>query len=305
MNSGAAPAAARGGLRPRARKWRNAALPAAFLLPAVAFVAVVSIYPIFDAVSLSVHATSYAQVGAFIGLRNYVALAFDPGIWRDGRNSLIYTAFSLALVLPYSMGLAILLNRPIPGRGLFRTLIIMPWVTSQTITALVWGWLLNGDYGALTYLLQLLAGHRIAVLASPAGAMATLIGINVWASYPLATLLFLAALQTVPKELYEAASVDGASRWGSFAHVTAPMIRPTALVVIIQLTLLYLNMVTLIYVLTGGGPLNGTETLAVTVLKMSFQNWEIGKGAALGMVLTAINVLFSLVYMRALRGGEP
>ena len=278
-------------------------LPFCFIAPAIVLVAIVSLYPIADAFELSLHATKFTNRLNFIGLANYVALLSDASIWRDALNSLVFTLGSLAIVMPYAMGVAILLNRRMPFRGLLRTLVILPWVVSQTITALLWGWLLSADFGPATYALQLALGERLAVLSSPSGAMAALIGVNVWASYPMATLLFLAALQTIPRELYEAAWVDGATPLAQFRHITLPMVKPTALVIVIQLTLQYFNMVTLIYVLTGGGPLSGTETLALRVLKMSFENWDLGKGAALGMILTVVNLAFSLLYIRALRSS--
>ena len=275
-----------------------------FIAPPVLLVIAVSIYPIITALDLSLHATSFAEKLNFVGLQNYATLLADPTICRDAVNSLVYTIGSLVLVIPYSMGVAILLNQPFRLLGLLRTLVILPWVVSQTITALLWGWLLNTDFGPATYAFQALFGSRISLLSSPDSAMASLILVNVWASYPLATLLFLAALQTIPRELYEAAHVDGASRIAQFRFITIPMMRPTILVVVIQLTLQYFNMVTLIYVLTGGGPLSGTQTLALRVLKMSFEDWDLGSGAALGMILTVVNLLFSLFYVRALRGSQ-
>jgi multiple sugar transport system permease protein len=187
-------------------------------------------------------------------------------------------------------------------RGLLRTLAILPWVFSQTVTALLWSWLLNADFGPVTYAVQEVLGAQTAILASPGGAMAALVGINVWSSYPMAALLFLAALQTIPADLYEAMRMDGAGRVALFRHITLPMIKPTLVVVLIQLTLLYFNMVTLIYVLTGGGPVGSTETLALRVLKMSFENWDLGRGAALGLVLTFVNFALSVFYIRALKG---
>lgn len=276
-------------------------LPAMFIVPAVVTVFLVSIYPVFDALLLSLYQTSYAQKLHFIGLANYVALWNDPTIWKSAANSLVYTGASLALVVPLSLGLALLLNAKVPFQSAARTIIVLPWVVSQTVVALLWAWLLNSDFGPVTYAVQSMTGARPALLASPIGAMVALIMVNVWASYPQATLLLLAAVQTVPRELYEAARMDGATAWRRFRFVTLPLIRPTLLVVLIQLTLLYFNMVTLIYTLTGGGPLGATDTLAVRVLKISFEDWNLGRGAALGLVITAFNFLMSALYVKALR----
>ena len=272
-----------------------------FVAPAVAIVFLVSIYPVFDAAILSVFKTSYARKVEFIGLGNYAALFADPGFWNSARNAVIFTAGSLALTLPLSLTLAILLDQYFAFRGFVRTLVILPWVMSQTVVALLWAWLLNGDFGPLTYAVEAMLGHRPAFLSDPVSAMASLVVVNVWASYPQATLLLLAAVQTIPKEMFEAADVDGASAWAKFRHITFPSIRQTMLVVIIQLTLLYFNMVTLIYTLTGGGPLNGTETLGVRVMKVSFENWNLGYGAALGIVVTFVNLAISLVYVKTLK----
>ena len=275
-----------------------------FIGPAIVLVILVSVYPVFDAIALSLYATKFAEKVRFVGLQNYIELLRDPTIWKAGANSLVYTLGSLFVAIPFSLAVALLLNRPSRMQGALRTVAILPWVISQTITALLWGWLLNADFGPVTYGIDALFGVRTALLASPVWAMVALIGINIWSSYPQATLLMLAALQTIPRELYEAAHIDGAGPTKAFRHITLPLIRPTLLVVIIQLTLLYFNMVTLVYVFTGGGPLSSTETLALRVLKTSFEDWNLGHGAALGLIITLINLAFSLLYIRTLRGPK-
>jgi len=290
--------AATAAIRPRSK---GTSLPAVFIAPAIVAVFLVSIYPIFDAAVLSLFQTRYAEKLRFVGVANYLALWNDASIWASAGKSLVYTGASLALVLPLSLGLAMLLNSAIPLRSTARTIIVLPWVVSQTVVALLWAWLLNADFGPIAYAAQSLTGSRPALLASPIGAMAALIVVNVWASYPQATLLLLAAIQTVPGELHEAAHIDGASAWKRFRFVTLPLIKPTLQVVLIQLTLLYFNMVTLIFTLTGGGPLAATDTLALRVLKISFEDWNLGRGAALGLVITAINFAMSALYVRALR----
>jgi ABC-type sugar transport system permease subunit len=288
-------------LPPRRTRRSRTSLPMVFIAPAIVAVFLISIYPIFDAAVLSLFQTRYAEKIKFVGAANYVALWNDASIWASAGKSVVYTGFSLLLVIPLSLGLAMLLNSRIPLRSTARTVIILPWVVSQTVVALLWAWLLNADFGPIAFATQALTGTRPALLASPLGAMAALIVVNVWASYPQATLLLLAAVQTVPQELHEAAHIDGASAWKRFRYVTLPLIRPTLLVVLIQLTLLYFNMVTLVFTLTGGGPLAATDTLALRVLKISFEDWNLGRGAALGLVITAINFLMSALYVKALR----
>lgn len=274
----------------------------AFVSPALILVLLISIYPVIDAAILSVFRTRYAVKEEFVWFANYSALFNDPSVWKAGVNSLIFTLGSLCLALPLALGIALLLNSEVPFRSSIRTIVILPWIVSQTVVAMLWAWLINADFGPLTFLAENFLGQRFALLASPSQAMGTLIVINVWASYPQAALLLLAALQTIPKDLYESAKIDGASAIGSFWYVTLPLLKPTILVILIQLTLLYFNLVTLIFVFTGGGPLQGTETLALRVLKISFENWNLGQGAALGLLITLINLVCSLLYIRVLRG---
>ena len=280
-------------------------LPVVFLAPAVAIVFLVSIYPVFDALGLSLFRTRYAEKLEFVGLANYVALWNDPATWSAAVHSLVYAAASLALAIPRSLGLALLLDAKLPMRSTVRTFVILPWVMSQTVVALLWAWILNADFGPVVWAIHQTTGSRPAMLASPIGAMVALVVVNVWASYPQATLLLLAAVQTIPKELHESAHVDGANAFQRFRYVTFPQIKPTLAVVLIQLTLLYFNMVTLIFTLTGGGPLASTETLAVRVLKVSFEDWNIGRGAALGLVITVVNFAFSAFYVRVLKPSDP
>jgi multiple sugar transport system permease protein len=272
-----------------------------FLAPACTLVVLISIYPVIDAIVLSTFRTRYAIKEQFVGFANYIELLRDPSLWKAAFNSAVFTGGSLALVLPVAFAIALLLNSEVPFRSFVRAVVILPWVVSQTIVALLWAWLLNADFGPLTYLAEAVIGQRLTMLAAPNQAMASLIVVNVWASYPQAALLLLAALQTIPKDLYESAKIDGASPLKTFRYVTLPLIRPTLLVVLIQLTLLYFNMVTLIYVFTGGGPLQGTETLALRVLKVSFESWNLGQGAALGLLITIVNFVCSLLYVRILR----
>ena len=281
--------------------WGRHAQAYLFMLPAIALAAGVSLYPILYAFYLSLFRTRYLQRVAFIGFGNYAHLLADPAFWHNLAYSLTYVFGSLVVVLPFSLGVAVLLNQPVKCRAVFRALIILPWVVSQTIIALLWGWLLNADFGPGIYILEVLGVGKVSVFGETRFALLTLIGVNVWGSYPMAVILLLAALQTIPSELKEAARVDGASRWQHFVHITLPLVQPTLLVATIMLTLLYFNMVTLILILTGGGPLGATEVLSLRAFKEGFDFWHVGYAATLGIVIFLFNVVFSLLYIRLLR----
>ncbi|CAN7389504.1 sugar ABC transporter permease [Microbacterium sp. LjRoot45] len=272
------------------------------VLPSIVIVAVVSIFPIVYAINLSLHDTTYMEVGELNDFAHFLRIFTTPeGLGQIGR-SFIYVIGSLLIAVPLSLGLANLLNQQVRGRRIFRVLILLPWVVSQTVAALLWKWLVNPDYGPLG--LGDLPFGRVDFLADPALAMILLIVVNVWISYPLATILCLAALQTIPEELREAAEVDGAGPFRRFMQVTLPLMKPTLFVVAIQLTLLYFNMVTLVYTLTGGGPLDGTNLLSLAAFKQSFEFFNLGLGAAYSVVLFAFNILFGAAYIRLLRSDR-
>lgn len=272
-----------------------------FMLPAVLLVALVSIYPIAYSGFLSLFKTRFLERTAFVGFGNYYDLLTDLNVWRNFRLSLTYVAGSLAITIPFSLGVAMLLNQPVKFRAVFRAIIILPWAVSQTIIALLWAWLLNGDFGPGPYILELIGLGRVTPLSDPTQALIVLICVNAWASYPLATTLLLAAIQTIPAELMEAARVDGASRWKSFTLITLPLIRSTILITTILLSLHSFNMVTLVFILTGGGPVGSTEVLSLRTFNEAFQFWRIGYASALGISIFLINVVCSVVYIRAMR----
>lgn len=299
------PAPAPGAPTPRRKRGRGVGdrspvgLSWGLILPSIVIVAIVSIFPIAYAINLSLHETTYLEVGDFIGFEHFLRIFATPeGLAEIGR-SLVYVVGSLVIAIPLSLGLANLLNQQVRFRPVFRVLILMPWVVSQTVAALLWKWLVNPDYGPLG--LGDLASGRLDFLANPVLAMILLIVVNVWISYPLATILCLASLQTIPEELREAAEMDGAGPFRRFMQVTLPLMKPTLFVVAIQLTLLYFNMVTLVYTLTGGGPLNGTTLLSLSAFKQSFEFFNLGLGAAYSVVLFAFNILFGAAYIRLLR----
>lgn len=275
--------------------------PYLFIAPALCMVAAVSVIPIVQAVFLSLNHTSFLNITGFAGLANYAQLMRSGEFWSDVVRSAIYVFASLALVVPLGVTLAMVLNRPLRYRSFFRTIVLLPWVVSQTIAALLWKWGLNPYYGPFTAALASVGGHQIDPLSDPTQAMATLIVVNVWLAYPFVVILVLAALQGLPREVLEAARVDGASGLDSFVHITLPLISGTLLIVIIMLTLLFFNMVTLVYTLTAGGPFTSTETLSLRAFVTSFQFFNFGLGAALAAVLFIFNVVFSVLYVRLIR----
>jgi len=301
-NTAPAPLPSPSGRAPRPRLGRGA-LPLLFFAPAVLFVLAVDFYPALYGISESLFQTRYVERVGFAGLDNYLQLLRDPTALGAAQVSLAFTFGTLVVSIPVGLGLALLLNRPWPLRTAFRTILLIPWVVSQTVAALLWGWLLNPLYGPVSFQLAQWGLPSLDLLGNPATALPAVIFVNAWRSFPFAMVLLLAALQTISEDLVEAARVDGASGWQVFAYVTLPSIRTTLLTVTIMLSLYAFNMVTLIYTLTGGGPLARTQSLSLTAFKEAFTNWHLGYAATFGVLIFALNLLFSTAYVRVLKSN--
>jgi ABC-type sugar transport system permease subunit len=275
-----------------------------FLAPAMVLILFFTGIPILAAIRTSLYATNYAKLDHFIGPDNFKSILLSSDGWYRIFNSITYVLFSLILVIPLGVGAAVLLNSRIRGRGLLRTLIIIPWILSQTVSALLWKWLLNANFGPVVYVLMLFTGKQIDFFNSPLMARLTVTITNAWNTIPIVLILTLAALQTIPEELYEAARVDGCTGRHSFVRITLPLILSTIVASAIMQSMEYFNMVTLIYVMTSGGPFNATETMSVKAFKEGFDYWHMGLGSAYSIVIFVLNVLFSLFYIRLLRGNH-
>ena len=285
------------------KKQTDAGIATLFLAPAILAILLVTIMPICMAIRTSFHATNYAQVKEFVGLKNYITVFSETG-WKIILNSVRYVLMSLVIVIPTGVILGSLLNRKFYGKKFFQTLIFIPYVISQTITALLWKWLLNGSYGPITYLFFELTGQKIDFFSTTGGANLMLVLANAWNTTPLVIILTLAALQTVPGDLLEAAKIDGATHLQSYFHITLPIIKPTIMTAIVMQSMEYFNMVTLIHTLTGGGPFSSTQTLSLATYQNAFTYWHMDIASAYGVIIFLLNICFSLIYIKLLKGKE-
>lgn len=272
-----------------------------FLAPALILILCMTILPIIYAFNTSLHATEYAEIKEFVGLKYYIEILGSQKGWNAIFNSITYVLMSLVIVIPLGTISAVLLNRKIKGRTFIRTLIIIPWVLSQTVTALLWKWLLNSNYGPVSYIYYTITGQKIDFFNTPIAAKMTVVLANVWNSFPIVLILVLAALQSISSDIYEAASVDGATKMQTFWRVTLPLLKPTILTAMVLQSMEYFNMVTLIYTLTSGGPFDATQTMSVLAFKEGFDYWHLGYGSACSIIILILNMLFSIIYMRVLR----
>ncbi|MCL4531854.1 MAG: sugar ABC transporter permease [Actinobacteria bacterium] len=283
------------------KEWSRNKVALAFLLPSVLMVLAVTFYPIVYALLVSLHDTVFLNTTKFIAIQNYLRFLQDPLGRTNIINSLVFTFGSLIVAVPFGLLLALLLNRQIRFRVLFRTLIIIPWIVSQLVTGLLWGWLMNPQFGPIDFFIRQWFGAPFDFLGQATSAMPSMILANVWESFPYPMLLLLAALQTVPEDLHEAAKVDGATAWQRFWRITLPMIHNTLLITTIMLSLHYFNMVTLPLILTGGGPVGATDVMSLRVFREAFSFYHMGFASAVAVYIFIFNIVFSILYIRILR----
>lgn len=274
--------------------------PYLYMLGFLVLTTVFLVYPICYAVYVSLHRTSYIKIIEFIGLKNYATFFLGLSGLVSIYRSFQYVGGSLATVLLLGIFLALILNRISHFRTGFRLIVFLPWTFSQTVAALLWIWLYNQDYGPINSILATLGYKRLGFLTDSSLAMLSLIVTNVWISYPIAVIFVLAGLQNIPPSLYEAAKLDGASNWRSFLHITLPLLQSTVMVTLLLLTVMYFNMVPLIYIMTGGGPFYSTQVLSLSAYQQSFDFWKMGYGTSIGIIILGFNISFGLLYRKVL-----
>ena len=276
--------------------------PYVAMSPALLLVAIVSFLPLGYALVQSVYKSDYLQLGTFAGAGNYAYFLLGPDALPSIRASFAFVLGTIVISAPLGVGLALLLNQEIRFRSLFRTLLILPWLVSALVGALLWSWLLNPSFSPAIQALEALIQVRVPnPLTSFSLSMPALIVAHSWSSYPMIMVFTLAALQTVPNELIEAAHIDGANVWQRFAHVTFPYVKSTLFVALVLTTLNTFNHVTMVLVMTGGGPIGTTETMSLRVFLEAFKYYRMGTASAGAVVIFCVNVLFALVYARLLR----
>jgi multiple sugar transport system permease protein len=271
-------------VRRRQRDTRTAVL---LLLPLLVLVVGLIIYPIYRAVWLSFTDKLVGYPERFVGLRNYVYLAGDDSFHTVVRNSLVFTVVSVALKILTGLAMALVLQATHQWRNFFRGLMLLPWITSTVIIALTWRWMFDAFPGRGFFNSVLIdAGvlsRPIAFMATPEGAMAAVIVANWWRGFPFFGVSYLAGMQAIPGELYEAAAVDGASAWRRFVHVTLPGLEHVIIVTTLLTFIFTLNDFNIVYVMTRGGPGTATQVFATYSYEVAFNQLRWGRGVTISM----------------------
>jgi len=281
----------------------RAAFISVLLLPSMLLVGAFILYPLLNGLRLSfTNASPIRANERWVGLRNFSKLLTDNDFWEIVFNSVLIVGVSIIIALIIGFLFALMLNSKLRGTGLFRTAVFQVWIVPWIAVTILWGWLFNADFGIVNFTLQNLGllEEPLNWLADPTLAQIVVILGFGWRTVPFMMVVSLAALEGIPEELLEAAAIDGASYLKRLYFVIIPLVRNVMLTVGLLQAVRMFQEITLLWVLTQGGPVNATTTLSLYTFKLAFQRWDFGMASAVGTLWLLFITLFALVYMRML-----
>ena len=286
------------------KQWPESWVAAAFVAPAALIIALIVLVPLGRALWMSLFDIQLTRPGVepFVGLGNYIDQLASGNFWGSVGRALFFTVVSTALELLFGLALALLMDQPLRGRWLLRTIIILPWALPTIVNALMWRWIDNAEYGSLNALLTQtgIISHYQPWLSNSDTAMWMVILADVWKLTPLVAILLLAGLQSVDREVVEVARVYGASSWQTFRLILLPLITPVVLIVLVLRTMEAFKVFDIIWIMTHGGPANSTQSIAIYAYQTAYQGFDFGRGAALGYLIALVIMVLAAVYLRLL-----
>ncbi|MGE5591223.1 MAG: carbohydrate ABC transporter permease [Bacillota bacterium] len=288
----------------RNSRWQEYRFAYLLIIPSLILLCGIILYPILDnfVISLYKYDLTKPWFRPFLGLGNYWELFHDHEFWASVGRAAYFTVVSVSLEVVLGLAIALFLNLQFPGRGLLKTLIILPWAVPTVVSAIMWKWIFDANYGALNgLLLQLgLIDQYQAWLTRPLTAMNLIVAADVWHQTPFVVFIFLAALTTIPDSLYEAARVDGAGPLHAFRSITLPLLKPAFLIVLVVRTMEAFRVFDLIYVMTGGGPANATQVVTYYTYVNTFSYLHLSDGAAQSFLVSVFILALSVIYVKLL-----
>lgn len=275
-----------------------------FLAPAISAIFIFFFLPVLAALMISFTDFDIYTLGdwstlRFVGLKNYIKLIDDPLFWQALQNTFYYVVAAAPLSITISLGAALLLNsKLIKFKGIFRLSYFMPVVTTLVAVAIVWRFIYHPKFGILNYILSLVGVNPIDWLGDPAWAMPSIIIMSVWKNFGYNMIIFIAGLQNIPEDLYEAADIEGANGWQKFKSITLPMLAPTTLFVTLITMIGFFQIFAEPYVMTQGGPLNKTLTIVQYMYQEGFRWWNMGYSASIAFVLFFIIFIGTMIQLK-------
>lgn len=276
----------------------RAAIPYFLVVPGLLFVLGILGYAVVSGIHLSFHQTDFFLNKSFVGLKNYVEVFSDPRFQEALVRTLVFVISSIFLGMTMSLGFALTLYHVGFGRRFFRGVSLIPYFVSGIATAVMFRFVFTTSGGFVNYVLTSLGLPAVSWLGEPNTAFMVAVMANCWHMVPFATLILLGGLQTVDRDVYDAATIDGASAWSTFKEITLPLIKPMMGVSLIWVSYISFSTFDVILALTNGGPLRGTEVVSLYMFELAFKQLDFGKGAVLMVVLLSFNTCLSLVYLK-------
>jgi multiple sugar transport system permease protein len=273
-----------------------------FLSPTLVVFSTFILFPVFFSFYLSFQQWNmFSAEKAFVGLDNYIRLFQDPEFWQVLKNTAIYTIGTVPLNMALSLAIAYVLNKKITGKKFLRTAFFAPVIISPVAAAVIWRWIYDPNFGLMNYAIGFFGVDAINWLNDPTAAMFALIVMGVWKTFGINMVLFAAGLQGIPEQYYEAAEIDGASRWSKFWNITIPLLTPTTFFIMVMSMITSFQVFDIVYVLTQGGPLGSTKVLVFYVYEQAFQFFEMGYASAISYILFAILFVLTMAQIKYLR----
>jgi multiple sugar transport system permease protein len=277
------------------------------LSPVLLYLLAVMVLPFGWAVYLSFTNKAVGTPATFIGLKNYIDLMKDSLFWKVAWNTLLFTIVAVIGKTVFGMVMALVLNEKIVCRNLFRVLLFLPWTIPTIVSVFTWQWIYSDVGGVLNYILTKtgILDHQVGWLATPSLAMFSVILVNVWRGIPFMGIAILAGLQTISREMYEAAMLDGAGAIKRFIYMTLPSVKEVTILAAVMTTIWTLNDFEIIWLLTRGGPSNGTQVLSTLSYTTGFLNLSLGKAIAIAIItMPPLILLINYVTKRSLSSNE-
>lgn len=284
---------------------RKPLTPYLFLVPACIILGAFIFYPLLQAIWMSF--TDYNMISdpAFVGLENYKEIVEDDLFWKTLGQTFLYLIIVVPTLVILPIFLAILVNQKIKGIGFFRSAYYIPVVTSMVVVGITWKWV-YADQGILNYLLETVGiiDGPVHWLTSPTSSIFAVMAVTVWKGLGYYMVIYLAGLQAIPSDLYEAADIDGANKWKQIFHITIPMLMPSIIIVTIMSSISAMKVFEEIYVMTGGGPLNSSKTLVFYIYQEAFEKLRMGYASAVGVILLLITLVLSILNLNVMSKKE-
>ena len=275
--------------------------------PALVVIFGLAVYPLLCTIWYSLSDVDLLKgESTFLGLKNYLTVLSSTDFWNSIGITLYFTVVSLLVQLPLGILIALLLNQEFHGRWLLRSIILIPWAVPTLVNATLWDWIYNVNYGALNrILLQLhFIEKPIIWLDTPIKAMNMIVLADTWKVLPLYVIMILASLQTIDKTRMESAIIDGAGVFRRFISIVLPLIKPMIMVILVIRTMQALKVFDMVYMLTHGGPANGTMVVSYFIYNQTFSYMKFGYGAAIAVLVAIVSILITLIYVRVLRSED-